>query len=351
MKNAFFAVLAALACLASCAGYAETGSDSNATAPLVLGGVNTGVFVPQGAAYSIVNFTSGGGTAYAVISDGNVYAIFLPGILGHELTADNARIEAALSDYYKSLGLSPDSVDQFEAVHFGITELNDTHEEGAAKCRILLGTDTRECFDFDSCQKACYAVTSFCQPVALGAGREFINLIWEFENATAALEDAYDEEEAFFALFNKSKTRENMAAYLLSLERINRVAGAASQSRLYTDYSYCFEPDYSLPEITSLQLSAQRLYNSASPFFSISAEAKKIRDRTLEGLQKASQPEPPAVQLNVSENVTNSSGIPEAPPAAAPSWAVLAMGGVILIVILAIGAEVFFFAKRRRKGL
>ena len=360
MKTILIAALLALACLSFAA---NTTLSSNYAA-----------FVPANASYSIVSFTTQGADAYAVVSNGEIYAIFTSGMLGMEPVTDTSTIQTALHDYYVSIGLSPDAAGRFAEVHDGIRNISGIYQSGTKECRILTGTDTHPCTDFDSCQKACYSVTSFCEPVALGAGKAFIDSIWQFENDTSALDEAYAEENSFYSLFSANETSENMDAYLLSLNRINVAATAASQNPLFSDYSYCGEPDYSLPDVTSLQLSAQELYHSASPFFTISSEAALVENRTLEGLSiedqgSATAPPsttptatsttgvsvtqnmttPPAPLANSSSQAANSSSTAASSPASSPPW--IAIGVVIGILAVIAGIGIYYFTKKSRKGL
>ena len=349
MKSLIIAVLAALACLSSA---------QNTSATIQ----QYAVFVPNGATFNVVNFTAQGANAYSVVSGGEIYAIFTKGMLGMEPVTDSKKIEAALHDYYVSIGLSSDAVDQFAPVHQGILNISDTRRAGEKECWRLSGNENSFCDSFDSCKSVCLG-TPFCPNFANGgAPGEFINVLMDFRNRTLAVDRAYALENSTYAIFSAAKTKENMAAYLSSLETVNRAAGAASQSQLY-DYSFCAQPDYSLPQITNLQLSAQKYYNSASSFFSISSEALKIRNRTLEGLERESQvPLFPVIQnnstapsalpanpLNDSANNSSSAGAPASTAQPLP-LAEIAIVGAVLLLVVAVGAGIYFFA-RKRKGL
>ncbi|VVC02327.1 Uncharacterised protein [uncultured archaeon] len=349
MRPIFIFALFALACLPFAEGY-STSSPEYA------------VYVPNNASFSVENFTTGGSYAYAVVSGGTVYAMFTPGLLGMEPVADSKKIEPLLQDYYVAIGLSPSAVDRFDAVHQGIRSISSAYMQGVTDCRELTNTQNSPCDSFESCRTACLG-TPFCPNFAAGgAPGEFIYVLLEFENSTTALANAYALENSTYGIFKANKSLGNMAVYLASLEKINRAAGSASQSRLFTEYSYCFTPDYSLPEITNLQLSAQKYYNSASPFFSITAEAEKIRERTEDGIErKNQQPPAPPVQQNNSNSsnstqppagqMANSSNSTMAPAAASPMpLGAIAIGGVLLLVLL-VGAGAFFYLKSTKRGL
>jgi len=151
----------------------------------------------------------------------------------------------------------PTNLSDFEPAHAGIVGIREKYKAGEATCRILTGTGNSSCTSFTSCQTACYAVTSFCLPIALGSGAPFINAIWDFENDSSSLNLAYAHEEEAYVSLQQSTTRENLENYVASLERIKSAATNASLSPLYDGYSYCFKPDYALDNITSILLAAE----------------------------------------------------------------------------------------------
>lgn len=276
-------------------------------------------FVPENSSYSLVKFPHQNQTAQALMVQGTtLYAIFVPKspyskeiepLVGKE------KIASALWDYYSSLGYSTDAVKAFGRVHGGIAATSNSSKAGEDKCRILLGTDTHECTDFDSCQKACYSVTSFCQVVALGAGRAFVDIIWNFENDSRLLSEAYAREQAAFEAFEQNSSSNASTDYLLSLQNLNIVATRAASSPLYYDYSYCFSPEYNLTEVTSLQLTAQNAYKNASRFYLVPIYAERIQNTTLAGLARKAKfyLEPAKASANAPSNLASSANLSFAP--------------------------------------
>lgn len=324
--------------------------------------------VPQDASYSLEPFSSHNATAYAVVADGEAYAVFLPNPPFAEPIAltKEEDIAPALRDYYISSGRSPDVVAGLLPVHAGITEIQNNRKSGEAKCRTMLGTDRHECTSAESCQRACYSITSFCQPVALGTGMVFINIIWAFENNTRLLDEAYAREAAAFAILSRNASRESFLAYLTTLEELNRQVTRASASPLYDAYSYCFSPDYSLSRLTVLQLRAQLYYRDALLFYDLALASGKVKNRTVEGLVKkarhdafiepfrnlstgappANKTPEPAPAANASQNLTN-------PPSQEPKQSSfspdLFFAIVFALVVFAFGTGTFYYLKQRKK--
>ena len=263
-------------------------------------------FVPDNMSYSITSFAHDNQPYQAIIVQQQIYAILAPGMreyLFEPITSLDA-MEAPLYSYYLSQGYSPDAVQQLSAVHAGIDSIRNASKPGEAACRTLLGTDRLPCDSFQDCLRACYSVTSFCQPVALGAGQDFVNAMWEFENDSNLLDQAYANESAAYGQISSSQS--GPAGYLYSLEQINRVSTMASSNPLFYGYSYCFEPDYSMQQLTNLQLLAQQSYANFSVFYSLGSEAAGILNLTDYGVKKMEYLSSLA-QQPAQANATNSS--------------------------------------------
>jgi len=321
-------------------------------------------FVPQNASYSLTKFPHENQTAQALIVNGNtLYSIFMPKTAHStsiEPLTDKGEIASALRNYYSFFGYSEDAVKSFSSVHEGIVATAKSSDAGEGRCRILLGTDRHECIDFDSCQKACYSVTSFCQVVALGSGQPFINIIWQFENDSRSLDEAYAREQSAYGAFEGKTSANASTDYLLALQNLNVAATRAASSPLYYDYSYCFQPEYNLSEITSLQLAAQRAYKNASHFYLIPVYSEKVLNTTLAGLARKAKydVEPLPSSISSSSPVTENLSISQEPPVYSqkeePASSFLlqaaAISGAFLLfigAIFALGAWAAFRKKKR----
>ena len=313
--------------------------------------------VPPNQTFSIAAFPFQGGQGFAVISDGEAYGIFasgLPILEDAPLTAPDD-IEAALSAYYASMNYSRNIT--YADIHAGLLSVMGNREKGEAKCRILTGTDRTACTSFDSCQKACYSVTSFCLPIALGSGRPFIDEIWKFENNSRQLTEAYLDESVAYSALAGNTTPAEAKAYLDAIAGINRAATAASKSALFDAYSYCFEPDYALPVITNMELTAQKRYADAEPYFTLSETALLVRERTNSALarqaaqqadEEASARAAQAASALQGASPPQQNGSTQTPAEQGASQVFFIIIAAALIIIL---AAAYFLQKRRRKRL
>ena len=257
------------------------------------------------AAYGLENFTLGNSTAYALVSGDKIHAFFVsayrPGESSVFLT-DLDEIKSSLDAYYRSKGYSPGEINELASIHAEIQGLSHTQDSGEAECRKLAGTDHYPCESFDSCRLACFA-SPFCPNFIYGgAPGEFVYVLWNFENSSRELKDAYLEENDSFAALTRNSSLASTRDYLSSVDRINLATTKVNFDPLFA-YSFCFKPDYSLSNLTKLQLSVQRNLENAPLFFSIPEEAEKIRNRTLELLERQKK----TSQLKSEENSTNQS--------------------------------------------
>ena len=258
--------------------------------------------VPPGIGFSVENFTCGGKTAYSIVAYDEPMAFFtlnssqsaiFPGI---RPTTDAAAIGDALDCYYMDTGHNPNLTDSFTKIHAEIFKLEGNAERGEQGCRILLGTDRTECVSFESCQKACYSVTSFCQPVALGAGRNFVNEIWAFENNSRALKKAYSTEKDAYIAFMANASKETALGYIDAVNDTLSVAERAASSPLFYDYSYCFSPDYPVYSLYVLETRAERQYQDSSVFYGIQARSREIANQTAMVIEKKTKYRIPTIE-------------------------------------------------------
>jgi hypothetical protein len=313
--------------------------------------------VPENGSFYIQKFPFLGSQGFAVVSEGEVYALFESGIpmLEDQPITDIARIEALLSAYYYNEGYN-DSL-SFSAIHAGLISVRADHEKGEEACRRITGTDVLPCNSYDACRMVCLG-TPFCQNFAAsGKPGEFIRVLLEFENNSKQLDAAYLAESVAYSSLTGGITPHGAEAYLESLSSLNRAATRASGSPLYTDYSYCFEPDYALPVITNMQLSAQKAYAQSSPFLLLNSTAQLVRMRTLAALErKATMPPLGANNTtswgNASSELENITSSPPAPSPAAPMDSIFlpAAAALALTVLFIAGAYFLATNKKGKKG-
>ena len=258
--------------------------------------------VPPGIGFSVENFTCGEKTAYSIVSYDEPAAFFslndspssvFPGI---RPMTEAAAIADALKCYYIESGHNPNLTGSYSAVHAEIAKLKDDDDRGEAGCRILLGTDRTKCVSFETCQRACYSVTSFCQPVALGVGKKFVDEIWIFENNSRALDAAYSIEDKAYSAFMENASKETALGYLGAINGTLTIAELAAGSPLFYDYSFCFSPDYPVYSLYLLKTRAERQYQDSSVFYDAATLSKDIANRTAAAIEKKTKYRLPVIE-------------------------------------------------------
>ncbi|MFA6214033.1 MAG: hypothetical protein WC717_02030 [Candidatus Micrarchaeia archaeon] len=253
--------------------------------------------VPSGSGFSIESLQCGGGQeVYAIVSGGEPVAFLTNGGAGASPITEKGGIEEALYCHYAAGGHSESLAQGFAGIHAEIAGMQGRHAKGEAACRVLLGTDRHECSSFESCLKACYSVTSFCQPIALGAGRAFVNAMWEFENGSRALGRAYADEGEAYAAFAENESEGSALAYLDAVRAAREAAETASYSPLFYDYSFCFAPDYPAYGIYALEGKAEKQYRNASVFYRIPTTAADIGARTAQAMERQARFQAPKAE-------------------------------------------------------
>jgi|GEM_PF-1962344 len=320
------------------------------------------VVLQNKSAFAADAFTYNNFTAYVIFSGGEIYGVILhDSKQGYYIEAGRAEIENALRAYYLSRSYSPDALSQLPDIHARILATKSSHEPGEAKCRQQTGTDVLPCNSFETCKTACLG-TPFCPSFAAGGTPgEFIYVLLDFENNSILLDDAYLAENAAYLSFAGNSSEQNALAYLSALSSLNRAATHASLSPLYDGYSYCYPPDYSLSQLTSLQSAAQRAYQNASKFLFLARTSERVANRTFIVLSNSAAAETPAENASAqpSENFSApppSALAPVAPAApTAPSKQDSSQGMAILVgaalAVAAIGGAAYYFSRKGKKRL
>ncbi|MCX6770131.1 MAG: hypothetical protein NT051_05675, partial [Candidatus Micrarchaeota archaeon] len=255
------------------------------------------------APFYLSGFQYNGQNATAIVSDGSVHAIIVDSWpSGQTALTDANEISQALSGYYAAIGYSPAEASKLSQVHAGILSLRSSKNPGEAECKRLLGTDRNPCTSYDSCQRACYTVTSFCREIALNVGKPFIYNIWEFENHTLAVNAAYDAEALAYNSLSSNFTPKKAEAYALITGKLLSASQKASRSPIFEQYQLCAPPDYAVSTLSNMDTLAKKYSQIASRLSGVDSEALAVRSRTLDGLALMS-----LRQQNASLSSSNSS--------------------------------------------
>jgi len=142
-----------------------------------------------------------------------------------------------LVSYYASKSITPALYSNLSKVLPHMLAFNASRNE--SDCDKLTGMDVRECYDRTSCQKACYAITSFCQTIAIGSGWPFIDAMLDFNIDTAHMDNLSSQFKPVFTEAAESPSLQTIDNALSLVLETNVLASKLRQNPIYSAYIIC----------------------------------------------------------------------------------------------------------------
>ncbi len=234
---------------------------------------------------SIGKFETGLGTAYTVY-DSIMLKVSETNSSDITILNNTAEAEGMLTDKYTAMNLTYDSLypTSFEMgeILAMVMRFNDSRQPNEGKCKLWIGTDTPEfdCYDPESCFRACH--TPLSNPVASGVGWPFVFAVWEFTNNTKAMDGNLS---AVNKNIDDIEGRSGNTEHLLNdlqanLDNIQNSSSIISQSPLFDPwrYSFCWPIKYDRTSLITAKVYAKRLYERMDVVFSIPKQARSISE-------------------------------------------------------------------------
>ena len=160
-------------------------------------------------------------------------------------------------------------------MHGQVLALAEVRKNGQeAECGRLTGMDIHPCDSFDTCQYACYSVTSYCYPIALGAGREFVNALWGYANTSRRLDEAVRNESVEYEALADGFEPAALARYGLSEREVNKAAGRMLQSALIN--WICQEPDFDMAAYSRAEYDLASAQDTLAGYGQTEADARQM---------------------------------------------------------------------------
>ncbi|VVB57885.1 Uncharacterised protein [Candidatus Anstonella stagnisolia] len=172
-----------------------------------------------------------GSQYYLLFSNQTPIAIF--SLQGQKipLLRTQAQILPVLLAYYNLGDAQGQALSALSQGHASILQFQSAAAgQGVADCRRITGTDTHACDNYEDCRFACYSVTSYCYPIALGSGKSFIDEIWAYTNNTAYMGSAIAAEQAAYSAASSSPNNQTFSAYLRAFWNASRIANELENS-------------------------------------------------------------------------------------------------------------------------
>ncbi|MFH1095793.1 MAG: hypothetical protein V1728_06260 [Candidatus Micrarchaeota archaeon] len=271
--------------LSLCAGgaYAQAAPDACAPALRSFAGAN------ESAGYvTVMGVEDGNGTgasdaAYLMLRDGQPFAMFYPNC---SVMTSETDLRENLVRYYGQQELARKAKEAAGRMHGEVVALAEVRENGQeSECRRLTGMDLHPCDSFASCQYACYSVTSYCYPIALGAGREFVDELWKYANASRRLDAAVGNETIEYGRLEASFSSEAFARYRVLEREVNKAASRMLDSALIN--WICPQPDFDMASLTEAERDMTDAEYALAPYARTERLAERMALRPVEGTDGA----------------------------------------------------------------
>jgi hypothetical protein len=234
--------------------------------------------------FTYLNFTPDNVSAYYLVSMGGEekFLVWVHPVLpmeglfvAAEPVLEESHAASILAQMYSSNGADISALLQLGQTHALVQKFSASRKSDERKCDIYLGLDEHNCTDFDSCQKACYSRTSFCQPLALGIGRPLIGAIMNYSDGKRNITSLLETEEVIYALLMANQSAGNFDAYWQAVLAIDANAGKINSNPLFTAYQLCYPINAS-----ALSAAKQLLASMRAKAYPLLAVKTRARDYT-----------------------------------------------------------------------
>lgn len=160
---------------------------------------------------------------------------------------DSAEIERLLAAHFSAIRRSGQAQELLESAHAQMRTFRTRRADGnESMCKRYVGIDRNPCDSFATCQYACYSVTSLCYPVVIGAGRDFVNAIWQFSNQSHAMDAALADEERQYEALKQNFSLDGLTRYQHTLRAIETGSADGPNTPLALTYGFCPPPAYNV---------------------------------------------------------------------------------------------------------
>ena len=191
----------------------------------------------NGETFTTEEFAWNGTNATVVFVRSSITMLVNKSAQRYSLLNSTETVKPFLVSYYASKSITPALYSNLSQVLPHMLAFNASRNE--SDCDKLTGMDTRDCHDRDSCQKACYAITSFCQTIAIGSGWYFIDAMLEFNNDTARADNLSGQFEPVFTEAAESPSLQTIDSALALVLETNVLASKLRQNPLYSAFAIC----------------------------------------------------------------------------------------------------------------
>ncbi|GEM_PF-6819351 len=283
----------------------------------------------------------------------------------YSLLNSTEAVRPFLVSYYASKNITPALYSNLSQVLPHMLAFNASRNE--SDCDKLTGMDVRECYDRESCQKSCYAITSFCQTIAIGSGWYLIDSMLEFNNDTAQMDNLSGQFAPVFTEAAERPSLESIDCALGLVVETNILASKLRQNPLYSAFEICPQAMsfYDLREAKSILTDTR---SAALPLLVVDNTTAYLVSGAAERDELASHRSQPVGMVNVTNssnapgpnstanpggnetqgpNLTNPQGSGAQQQSAGADYIQIIAGGMAIIGVALLAAAAIVFKRKR----
>ncbi|OIO20931.1 hypothetical protein COV61_03390 [Candidatus Micrarchaeota archaeon CG11_big_fil_rev_8_21_14_0_20_47_5] len=218
--------------------------------------------------------------AYLPVSFSSGDTVFISGSpstkYGFQLLQDKEKLREVLTLLYERQGYAASSYSEIPKLKEYLNSFSQSRQPGEAMCRQYIGTDLYPCYDRDSCYKSCY--TPLCNPLALGGGWTFIDLIVSFENDTDYLGRYLANANSTIDAFEQNPSEETFDASYSLVSDLNKKATKIKSNDLFDAYQLCYPVEYDMVSLVKAKMLLEKIERESLPFLEIGKRTEEAAE-------------------------------------------------------------------------
>ncbi|MEM3555973.1 MAG: hypothetical protein QXF56_04615 [Candidatus Micrarchaeia archaeon] len=236
------------------------------------------------------------------LTDGEYYIINITGepcflvSIPHDgevrMLTEREEIKNALLGYYETLGITSEDLKIDETYKNQLIQLVESYNstrDNEYECRTYIGIDRFECVDYDTCWRACY--TPVCQQVKIGAGKKFLDLIWDFSNLTFSIDSNISAFEEKLSSLSQLKNLSEVDELVQLIRNMKNKSIAVNNNEIFNPMAmgFCHVVDYNLTHLTQAEILLLTKRERVAPLLTVEETADELYKSTLERVQLKAQ--------------------------------------------------------------
>lgn len=213
------------------------------------------------------------------------FILFLPSDGSIKMLVEKEEIRDALIKYYATLGLTHDNLKLNETYKNTLLSLIDEYNKTREKeyeCRAYIGIDRFECIDYETCWRACY--TPVCQQMKIGAGKTFLELLWDFSNLTSSIDSNLSAFNQTLSSLSELTSLGELDELITFVDNIKNSSVRINNNDLFNPMAmgFCQVVGYNLTYLTYAKINLLAYREMVAPLLTLEEAAEEIHNRTLE---------------------------------------------------------------------